>query len=90
MVFFDPNGANPSQNVNEWCNKINQLKGVENVEKIVKVGINKTDTEITNVNGISGDDVVYINGLKNGKLDDLKVIHHIYYYFNRYRVHLIK
>ena len=74
MVCFDPNGKNPSQNVKDWCDKINKAKGVDNVEKIVKVGINKTDVNITNVNGISGEDVVYVNGLKNGKLDDLKVI----------------
>ena len=45
----------------------------DNIEKIVKVSINKAETEIKNVDRMLGD-VFYVNGLKDGKLDQLNVI----------------
>jgi hypothetical protein len=75
MIFFDPNVNNPSENVNEWYQHLINNKGMnkDNIEKIVKVSINKAETEIKNVDGMSGD-VFYVNGLKDGKLAQLNVI----------------
>lgn len=62
--------------MNEWNNKIKEVKGTD-VDKIIKVSVNKqNDKTIDNVKDVLGQkdkDIFFINGLQEGNFKDLNV-----------------
>ena len=78
FIFFDPNQEDPVSSIESWQKRVNEIKGNgSDIKKMIFISINKDNSkEIASNKDVDAkyNNVIYINGLQNGRdMDKLNV-----------------